>query len=49
MTHGECQMRHDECQMADDKCPTAGIKDAFAIRHVSFAMPLSVRLSVPVQ
>jgi hypothetical protein len=49
MTHGECQMRHDECQMADDKCPTAGIKDAFAIRHVSFAMPLSVRLSLPVQ
>ncbi|MGA7497179.1 MAG: hypothetical protein WBX00_10665 [Isosphaeraceae bacterium] len=42
-------MTQDECQMTDDKCPTAGIKDAFAIRHVSFAMPFSVRLSVPVQ
>ncbi len=49
MTQDECQMTQDECQMTDDKCPTAGIKDAFAIRHVSFAMPFSVRLSVPVQ
>jgi len=35
--------------MANDEWQTAGIKDVFAIRHVPFAMPLSVRFSVPVQ
>jgi hypothetical protein len=49
MTDDGWQMTDGRWQMADGKCPTAGIKDAFAIRHVSFAMPLSVRLSVPVQ
>src|SRR5271157_4366110 len=48
MPDDECRMTNARCQMTNARCLTAGIKDVFAIRHVSFAMPPSVRFSVPV-